>query len=141
MKIPNLPIINKPQLDELYTTYNSRKWVHPDPLEYLYAYTDFKDREVIGMIASSLAYGRVAQILKSVAWVIEKLGPFPHVFLECSTPAYLKRVFHGFKHRFTTAEELAIMLNGVKNVIARYGPDLKICKLNPKRKVLFHVWG
>ena len=42
----NSPIINRPQLEHLYVLYNSRKWVHPDPLEFLYDYGDFKDMGV-----------------------------------------------------------------------------------------------
>jgi len=51
----------KGRLEKLYTLYNYRKWVHPDPLEFLYQYPDIKDREVVGLIASSLAYGRVTR--------------------------------------------------------------------------------
>ena len=56
----------KTHLDRLYHHYNSRQWVHPDTLEYLYDYPDLRDRETVGIIASSLAYKRVAQILNSV---------------------------------------------------------------------------
>jgi uncharacterized protein (TIGR02757 family) len=111
----------KLQLDRLYARYNSREWVHPDPLEYLYEYPTFQDREVVGLIASSLAYGRVAQILKSVSAVLKKMGPSPHLFLRSSTPASLKSTFHDFKHRFTIAEELIAMLIGLKDVIERHG--------------------
>jgi len=38
------------------------------------------DREVVGLIASSLAYGRVAQILKSVECVLRRMGPRPRSF-------------------------------------------------------------
>ncbi|MBW2598179.1 MAG: TIGR02757 family protein [Deltaproteobacteria bacterium] len=44
--------------------YNRRDYVHPDPLEFLYLYKEIRDREIVGLIASSLAYGRVKQILK-----------------------------------------------------------------------------
>ena len=121
MKVSNSPIIGKPQLEQLYTHYNSRKWVHPDPLEFLYDYGDLKDREVAGVIASSLAYGRVAQILKSVSGVLEKMGPSPYDFLMFATPSSLKSTFSDFKHRFTTGEELAMMLIGAKSVIERFG--------------------
>ena len=113
--------ISKSQLERLYTLYNSRKWVHPDPLEFLYEYTDFNDREVAGLIASSLAYGRVAQILKSVSAVLEKMGSSPCGFLMSSTPSSLRRIFSNFKHRFTTGEDLALMLIGAKSVITRFG--------------------
>jgi uncharacterized protein (TIGR02757 family) len=114
-------LISKEQLESLYAFYNSRKWVHPDPLEFLYDYSDLKDREVAGLIASSLAYGRVAQILKSVSGVLEKMGPSPCGFLVSSTPSSLRRIFSDFKHRFTTGEELALILMGAKSVIERYG--------------------
>lgn len=119
LKLHTAPI--KTHLDRLYASYNSREWVHPDPLEYLYHYPDLQDREVVGLIASSLAYGRVAQILKSVSAVLKKMGPSPHLFLRSSTPAYLKSTFHDFKHRFTTADELVEMLLGIKTVIEQHG--------------------
>lgn len=62
------------QLHSLYERYNDRKYVHPDPLEFLYNYPDIKDREVAGLIAALLAYGRVAQILKSVSAVLDFTG-------------------------------------------------------------------
>jgi uncharacterized protein (TIGR02757 family) len=115
------PIINKNRLDRLYETYTNRDWVHPDPIEFLYRYTDRKDIEIAGLIASSLAYGRVAQILKSVSSVLEKMGPSPFCYLQRATPASLEKSFHGFKHRFTTHEELVEILRGMRDVIERYG--------------------
>ena len=123
------PIINKTRLDELYETYNSRKWVYPDPLEFLYQYTAPRDREIVGIIASSLAYGRVTQILKSVGFVLEKMGPSPYDFLKHSTPVSLQRTFKDFKHRFTASKDLTGMLYGVKRVVDRYG-SLYTCFLS-----------
>ncbi|HOX23331.1 MAG TPA: DUF2400 family protein, partial [Elusimicrobiales bacterium] len=53
------------RLEELYKRYNRRDYVHPDPLEFLYRYHRLQDRELAGLIAASLAYGNVRQILKS----------------------------------------------------------------------------
>jgi uncharacterized protein (TIGR02757 family) len=121
MKADHAPIINKTRLDELYDVYNSRKWVHPDPLEFLYQYAAPRDREIVGIVASSLAYGRVDQIRKSVGSVLEKMGPYPYDFLKHSTPVSLQRTFKDFKHRFTTGKDLTGMLYGVKRVVDRYG--------------------
>ena len=52
----------KCKLENLYLRYNQPKYIHPDPIEFLYLYKDIKDREIVGLIASSLAYGRVKQI-------------------------------------------------------------------------------
>jgi len=107
--------------DELYSRYNQREFVHPDPLEFLYGYEDMKDREIAGLVASSLAYGRVAQILNSAFFVLQKMQPSPSAFLRYASRESLFETFAGFKHRFTTGEDLASMLFDTKLVIERYG--------------------
>jgi len=109
------------ELDKLYLAYNDRKFVHPDPLEFLYRYDDIKDREVAGLIASSLAYGRVIQILKSVSLILDEMAPSPYFFIiESSRNAIYDR-FKNFKHRFTTGDELCRLLAGIKDVLSKYG--------------------
>ena len=111
----------KKKLDILYNQYNRRRYVHPDPLEFLYSYKEIRDREIAGLIASSLAYGRVAQILKSVAFVLDKMNPSPYLFLNDLTYKSIYNAFDGFKHRFAGSGELAALLFGIKNVINRFG--------------------
>lgn len=127
-RVRRLPI-SKRRLDKLYRAYNSRRWVHPDPLEYLYRYRNPLDQEIVGLIASCLAYGRVVQILKSVKWVLDKMGPSPHRFLQRATNESLQKTFGGFRHRFTTGEELIALFVGVKQVLDCYG-SLYACFLN-----------
>jgi uncharacterized protein (TIGR02757 family) len=112
--------LNKIKLDALVARYHRREFVHPDPLEFLYAYENLKDREIVGLIASSLAYGRVEQILKSVSYVLARM-PSPHDFLIQTDDETIIGAFAGFKHRFTTGLELAQMLCGMKRAIAAYG--------------------
>jgi uncharacterized protein (TIGR02757 family) len=119
----------KKMLEDLYRLYNSRRWVHPDPLEFLYRYENPEDREVVGFIASSLAYGRVAQILVSVDRVLNALGRRPSRFLDQSLPKHLISRFNAFVHRFTTGEDLASMLVGLKRVRERFG-SLQNCFLS-----------
>ena len=108
-------------MDRLYRRYNRRKYVHPDPLEFLYDYSQAKDREIVGLIASALAYGRVAQILKSVRHVLDLMGRSPHAFLMDASDESLIAQLRPFKHRFTTGREMAVLLSGAKKAIARYG--------------------
>ena len=84
-------VIIQERLDELYGLYNHREFVCPDPLQFLYGYSELNDREVIGLIASSLAYGRVNQILKSVSTVLERMNHTPFSFL---ANASLKQLSH-----------------------------------------------
>jgi uncharacterized protein (TIGR02757 family) len=111
----------KYKLEKLYQRFNQPRYVHPDPIEFLFLYKDAKDREIVGLIASSLAYGRVKQILKSVSYVLDMMKPSPHHFLKESTHSSLCDVFKGFKHRFANGEHLAALLKGIKTVIDQYG--------------------
>jgi uncharacterized protein (TIGR02757 family) len=123
----------KQKLDELYDLYNDRKYVHPDPLEFLYNYPDPLDMELVGLIASSLAYGRVAQILKSVSSILEKMHGSPRKFLMASSDKAIKSAYSGFKHRFTTGEEMAAMLISARELIEEYG-TLQECFLKSFKK-------
>src|SRR5512147_2592555 len=91
-------------LEGLYQKYNRMEFVHPDPLEFPHRYTHPADREVVALIASCLAYGRVAQILRSVQRVLDELGPSPATALRNGRPAGWRPRFVSFRHRFATGE-------------------------------------
>jgi uncharacterized protein (TIGR02757 family) len=90
-------------------------------VEFLHRYDDVGDREVVGLVASSLAYGRVAQIMKSVSSALEPMGKHPARFLAGTDRDGLLSMFGGFRHRFTTADELVLTLLGARDLIRRYG--------------------
>lgn len=114
--------------EALYAFYNRRPYVHPDPLEFLYRYPDLRDREIVAMIASSLAYGKVEQILKSVSKVLLKMGASPFDFV-CSSPYHrIRSAFESFKHRFTPGEDISSLLGSAKSVIREHG-SLQACFL------------
>jgi len=108
-------------LERLYVGYNRREFVHPDPLEFLYRYDSLGDREIAGLVAASLAYGNVWQILGSVGVVLERMGSSPYSFVLDSSAGRLRSAFSDFRHRFTTGRDVAALLLGIKRIIERYG--------------------
>lgn len=108
-------------LEQIYKSLNKREYVHPDPLEFLYGFESLEDREIVGLLASSLAYGRVAQILKSVSKILAILGGSPKYFLNSNSESQILKAFAGFKHRFTTEEEMGNFFVGIKKTIEKYG--------------------
>ncbi len=108
-------------LEQVYRQYHQRAYVHPDPLEFLYAWENVKEREIVGLVASSLAYGRVAQILKSVSAILEKIGPSPHRFVTRCTLKTMQHTFSGFRHRFADGDQMAALLYGAGRVIRQFG--------------------
>jgi uncharacterized protein (TIGR02757 family) len=108
-------------LDQLYDTYNRRELVTPDPLQFLYGYDALRDREIVGLIASSLAYGRVAQIIRSIEGVLAIMGASPYEFIMETENQRCQSLFQGFCHRFAKTDALCALLSGVKQVINRFG--------------------
>jgi uncharacterized protein (TIGR02757 family) len=113
--------ISKDVFESLYERYNRREQVHPDPLQFLYPHNALCDREIVAFVASSLAYGRVSQICKSVCRVVERMTPSPRIFLNQTSPEGIRRAFLDFRHRFTTDENLCAMLVGIKRLLEGYG--------------------
>lgn len=114
-------MVTRKALENLYKKYNKRKFVHPDPLEFLYQYDRIEDREIVALVASSLAYGRVRQILKSVSIILEKMGRSPFAFLTNSPDKRIYADFSSFKHRFTTGDHMANLLINIKKIIIEHG--------------------
>lgn len=111
----------KESLDNLYNRLNRREFVHPDPLENLYRYEDLCDREIAGLVASGLAYGRVSQILNAAGSVLDELGSSPSLFLAETSLETLQNLFCHFKYRFTRGTEVACILKGASELQIEYG--------------------
>jgi len=114
-------------LDSLYARLNRQSYVSPDPLEVVYRYDDPRDREVVGLIAACLAYGRVAQILRNLYALLDALGPAPADLIRREGADAVAR-FPQFRHRWTDATEMAAFLGGISTALQRHG-SLEACFL------------
>ena len=114
-------MVNKERLDELYEKFNQQKYLSPDPLEVVARYEDPRDKEVVAFIAAMLAYGRVASIVKNVDKVLRELGEHPAEFLVGDKGRFLDRGLEGFKHRWTTREEVQAMLIALRAMLRLHG--------------------
>ena len=111
----------KTWLDQLYARFNDRRFVPPDPLASLYRFEDVRDREIAGLLAAGLAYGNVKSIVTSVERLLARLGSSPRKFVEETEPRDLAKRIGEFRHRWTTADEVANLLAAVRVVCARHG--------------------
>ncbi len=124
--------LRKVFLRETFDRFHHPEYISPDPLEFVYRYDDPLDREIVGLLASALAYGRVAQVLKSVDKALGKMGRSPRAFLAAAQEPDMWEVFRGFRHRFTTDRELVELLVGIQGVLRRHG-SLQACFLSGLR--------
>ena len=119
----------KDLLESLYKKLNKRGLVDPDPLKFLYDYPGIKDREITALLASSLAYGRVVQILKSVDKILLPMEGKPFDFVTSNNEKDFAAIYRGFVHRFTTDADIVRLLCGIKHVLKEYGnfENLYLC--------------
>ena len=111
----------KDWLDGLYEKFNRRRFVHPDPLECLYDYNDPADREIVALIAASLAYGQVRQILKSVSNVLSRMDASPYAYLMEVSGERIQSDMSGFVHRFARGTHVAALLTGIQAAVKTHG--------------------
>jgi uncharacterized protein (TIGR02757 family) len=123
----------KALLEKLYSRYNGVSCAAADPVSFLCAYEDVREREVAGLIAAFLAYGRLGHIMRSVADALRRLGPEPRAFLLSATPQGLREACDGFVHRMADAESLWRLLCALKNVLESRG-SLEACLLAHDRR-------
>ncbi|MBN2725502.1 MAG: TIGR02757 family protein [Deltaproteobacteria bacterium] len=107
-------------LTYVYDKIHIRRYVSPDPLQMLYNYDDPQDVEVVALISSSYAYGRVAQILNTLEKILTPMGKHPAEFLINSERKDLEILFSGIKHRFTTTEETIEFLYATGELLRKY---------------------
>jgi uncharacterized protein (TIGR02757 family) len=108
------------RLDALYRHYDHR-FVDPDPLQFVRAQRRADDREVVGLIASALAYGNVRQIKRSIGAVLQVLGPRPARTIRRLAPAEAARALAGFKHRFNDGRDVACLLYYLRQMLESAG--------------------
>ena len=110
----------KARLDSLYRTFDLA-FLATDPLEFVHKYDNPEDREIVGLVSSSLAYGRVDTIKKSIAKVMAAAGPHPYKFTRRFDPAKDKALFDGFVHRFNRGDDIACLFWFARQMIEESG--------------------
>ncbi len=110
----------KELLERLYVKYNHREFILPDPLQFLYKYSNPADREVVALLSAELAYGRVEQIEKSLNDLFERMGTSPYAFVINFGQEQRKRL-SSFKHRFTSGQDISDLLAVLREVLEEKG--------------------
>lgn len=93
--------------------------VAKNPVGVVRRYSRPNDREVVALVASSLAFGNVTTIRAKLDEALDRIGPRPseaHRF-----PRALEKRFEGFIHRVYRGEDLAKLVLGATRVQREHG--------------------
>jgi uncharacterized protein (TIGR02757 family) len=108
------------RLEHLYRHYDHR-FVTPDPLEFVRAQSEAADREVVGLLASALAFGTVGQIKRSIATVLDVLGLSPAEAVLRLDPRAAAARLRGFRHRWSDGRDVAALLYLTRQMLEAEG--------------------
>ncbi|MCK4910799.1 MAG: TIGR02757 family protein, partial [Thermodesulfovibrionales bacterium] len=111
----------KRKLDALYKDYDFRGRLENDPISLPARYKDKADIEAAGLIASSLAYGRVGLFLPKATELLDRMGEHPALFAAGAAPADLLDLTEGISYRFQLPADLAAFIYCIGGLIREFG--------------------
>jgi len=109
----------KARLDALLRTHDARGHRDNDPISFVHRAAP-ADREIVGLLAATLAFGNVTAIRASVARALDALGEPPAAAARRRRTT-LERRLDGFAHRVYRGEHVATMLANAGSVVRRHG--------------------
>ncbi len=110
-RIPEL----KPFLDHVAGLVEVPAYIDKDPVLFLHAYDDLKDKQLAGFFAALMAWGRRDIVIAKVGELMERMGQRPAEFIGNYSEADRTRL-SGFRHRTFTEEDvhhLILILSGI----------------------------
>ncbi|MCK5236758.1 MAG: TIGR02757 family protein [Deltaproteobacteria bacterium] len=107
------------RLDKLYGKFDN-SFLDSDPICFVHGFKTKRDKEVAGLISSSLAYGQVSQIKKTLSKVFDACEWKPYEFAVNFKPNDVK-AFGAMKHRFNDARDIACLFNFIGEMIRSHG--------------------
>ena len=110
----------KNHLDLLYGRYGA-SFLQTDPICFPRLYRAAEDREVIGFLATAIAYGRVPQIQASMRHLAAAMGPHPARFILGFEPAAGRNLLRGFVHRFNDARDMGLLFHYLRQMLEQAG--------------------
>jgi uncharacterized protein (TIGR02757 family) len=110
----------KPALDRLYESFNYADSA-TDPIQIVRRWRSVEDREVVGLCASALAFGRVSSVLQSIERVVAIMGEAPAAYVRQFDPRRDGARFAEIVHRWTRGPDLVALVWIMSQMIGRSG--------------------
>jgi uncharacterized protein (TIGR02757 family) len=111
----------KRNLNRIYKKYHSPRYVKMDPLLCVQRFNDPSQIEVVGLVASCLAYGRVERIIHSISKLLEIADNDLYAFICTTSLLDKKRKLAQFRHRFTSGNDVALLFESIKCTLDNHG--------------------
>ncbi len=107
-------------LERLYREFDYATRIEHDAIRFPLRYADPRDREVVALLTTCLAYGRVDLFGAALEGVLAVM-PAPYAFVRDFEARRHARVFDGFIYRFNRPRDIAAFCVATRDVLLRHG--------------------
>jgi uncharacterized protein (TIGR02757 family) len=108
-------------LERLYREFDYAARVDLDAIRFPTRYADPRDRELVALLSSCLAYGRVDLFGRALEGVLAAMGPSPAAFVRDFDPERDGARFARFRYRFNRPRDVVAFCIAARDVLARHG--------------------
>lgn len=110
----------KPYLDEINDKVETAEYIPDDPVQFIHAFDQKKDREIAGFLAATMAWGRRDIVISKIDDLLHRMQYDPFQFLmNYSQTEFIK--LSGFKHRTFKPIDIHGILLGLKKIFICFG--------------------
>jgi uncharacterized protein (TIGR02757 family) len=110
----------KPWLDELAGQVEQTDYIDSDPVCFMHAFQNKNDREIAGLLAAIMAWGRRDIILSKVDDLLKRMEYRPSEFAGNYSLTNAE-LLNGFRHRTFTAPDVHWLMICLKITLQQYG--------------------
>lgn len=103
-------------LSELYQAYDD-SFIHTDPVSVVHKCTDNRDREIMAVVMSALAFGQAAQIIRAGQSALSLMNHQPYRFILSFQPLVELPRWRMFYYRMVRASDLLRLLYALQRVL------------------------
>lgn len=107
-------------LEFLHDKYNRAEFIESDPISVPHLFTERHDREVAGLLASTIAWGNRKAIVKSARRMMLYMDHAPADFVRNASPAELQHL-QSYVHRTFNGQDFIDFILCMRHIIEGWG--------------------
>ena len=110
----------KPELDKVVELVEKTGFIDHDPIQFMHAFEEKKDREIAGFFAAIMAWGRRDIVIAKVDDLLKRMNYRPAEFVINFSDSDVEAL-DGFKHRTFKPEDLYWIIKSLQKIYTDFG--------------------
>ena len=115
-----LPLSAAPALETLYRQFERRHDI-VDPIQRVRDFSEPRDQEIVGLLSSGLAFGRVRSVMRSIDAVLDVVGSSPSSFVRHFKPSDHQDTLGVINHRWVRGPDILAFIWVIRQMLERSG--------------------